>query len=114
MLDLFLNIILVTLASSGVISIWFYSPLKCSLAKLFFNIKDCWDNSKFDNMLSLKSKSIGFLSGCHFCIFFWSSLFFSILLQFIPGKCISFLEIIISVFASNFLHYILNKYIHGR
>lgn len=107
MQQIFYKLLIVTLSSSGVIAIWFFSPLKCSLAKLFFKTKT-YDSDLFDSMLSMKFEKLGFLSGCHYCMFFWSSLFFSFLVSS------SFSEILICVFSSNFLHHVMNKYIHGR
>lgn len=53
--------------------IWFFSPLKTTLAQFFLK-KDAIDGELFDTWLLLKSPFIGKLLGCYFCCSFWLSL----------------------------------------
>jgi len=108
MLELLLKIIILLLSSSGVFSIWFYSPIKCSLAKLLFKIKDSYDPSDFDDCLALYSTKLAFLSSCHYCVIFWVSIFLSF---FVVS---SFSEMLLCVLSVNYIHYVLNKYGYGR
>ena len=51
---LFADIIVTTLSSSGVVVLWFFSPFKCTLAKMLFKVEECYDPSNFDDLLGLK------------------------------------------------------------
>ena len=102
-----IDIFLVSLSCTGIISIWFYSPLKCTLAELIFKLKNCWDISKFDSLVSMKYPKLGFLSGCHYCVHFWASCFFSVLI----GN--NFAELPILIASSNGIHHFLNKDIYA-
>ena len=105
---LFPDILITTLSSSGVVVLWFFSPFKCTLAKMLFKVEECYDPSNFDDLLGLKFKKLGFLSGCHFCVFFWCSCTFSLFVTNNPY------EYLLCIFSCNYLHFILNNYIYGR
>ena len=71
--------------------IWFYSPLRTSLGRIFFG-KDIFSNDQFETALLIKSPFLGKLLGCYICSSFWLSLciglvgftFFDLPLEFIP------------------------------
>jgi len=62
--------------------LWFVSPLKITLAKIFFK-KDIVVPSDFDDLLFLKNYILGKLSSCWICLSFWTSLAVGIILTFI-------------------------------
>ena len=102
-----ISILSTFLPASGVTLLWFYSPFKITLAKIFLK-QDIFDNLEFDSMLSIVSPFLGKLSGCIFCVFFWVSLGFSIL-NFTGVK-----DFLIVWLSCNYIHVILNKYIYGQ
>lgn len=67
------------LAVCSTLLLWFASPLKITLAKLFFR-KDILLPGEFDDILFLKNKIIGKLTACWICLSFWLSLFVGIIL----------------------------------
>lgn len=65
--------------------LWFISPLKITLAKLFFNT-DISDIKNFDDLLYLKSKFLSKLLSCWICCSFWASLAVGMLFGCISGS----------------------------
>lgn len=53
--------------------LWFVSPLKITLAKIFFK-KDILLPTDFDDIVSIKAPLVGKLIGCWICTSFWISL----------------------------------------
>jgi hypothetical protein len=72
--------ILGLLAVNSILLLWFYSPLKLTLAKLIFK-KDLLTGEQFDDILAVYSLKLSTLSGCYICCSFWSSLVIGILLS---------------------------------
>ncbi len=56
---LFPDILITTLSSSGFLVLWFYSPFKCTLAKMIFKVEECYDPNNFDDLLGLKFRKLG-------------------------------------------------------
>ena len=102
-----IKIFLTLLTSSGITLLWFWSPLKTTLAKLFFK-KEIFDNSEFDIIMTLHNYWIGSLLSCIICFFWWWSLCVS---YFISSNV---LEFFVLLFSANYIHIILNKYIYGQ
>lgn len=63
--------------------LWFFSPLKTSLSKIFFN-KFLMPH-EFDDYVSLKNQNLGTLISCWVCCSFWLSLLIGILFTFISN-----------------------------
>lgn len=61
------------LAVCSLLLLWFISPLKITLAKIFFK-KDILMPEEFDDILFLKNKLLGKLTACWICLSFWLSL----------------------------------------
>lgn len=61
--------------------LWFFSPLKLTLGKFFFN-KEILSQIEFDDMLFLKNKILSKVLSCWICLSFWLSLLVGIVLVF--------------------------------
>lgn len=74
-MELISNLIFGLLATSSILLLWFYSPLKMSLAKILFK-ETITDHSQFEDLIFLKFKSdkLSTLSSCYICFSFWTSL----------------------------------------
>jgi hypothetical protein len=88
MIEFYLSALGVTLT---LLLIWFYSPFRTSIGRLFFS-KSISSNEDFETALLYKSPFLGKLLGCFICSSFWCSLsigtlfwlFFSLPNYFIP------------------------------
>lgn len=74
--------ILGLLSVCSFLMLWFVSPLKITLAKLFFST-DITDIKNFDDLLYIKSKFLSKLLSCWICCSFWSSLIVGLVLGYI-------------------------------
>jgi len=99
------------LATNSILLLWFYSPLKISLAKLLFK-EVILDNDSFDDLVNLKfGEKLATLSGCYICMSFWSSLLIGIVIAFI-SNC--WLMPLITFFCYPPLCYFVKKYIFDK
>jgi hypothetical protein len=73
--------ILGLLSVCSFLMLWFVSPLKITLAKLFFNT-DITDIRNFDDLLYIKSKFLSKLLSCWICCSFWLSLILGMILGY--------------------------------
>jgi len=74
--------ILGLLNTMAILLLWFQSPLKYSIAEIFF--KSSPDTS-LDDILAVYSQKLATLSGCYICFSFWTSLVIGIAYMFIFG-----------------------------
>ena len=81
-LNLILYYIFGLLSTSSLLLLWFFSPLKITLGRIFFD-KELLSEDEFDDRLSLVSKKLGIMSGCWTCCSFWFSLIVGLLSIFI-------------------------------
>lgn len=68
----------------SILLLWFVSPLKITLAKIFFK-KDIINLDEFDDFLFLKNKILGKLTACWICLSFWLSLLVGIAIVVLFG-----------------------------
>ena len=96
------------LATNSILLLWFYSPLKISLAKIFFK-ETIFDQDSFDDLINLKfGEKLATLSGCYICMSFWSSLLVGIVIAFITGN---WYMPLITFFSYPSICYFVKKYI---
>lgn len=104
------NLLLAFLSVNSLLLLWFYSPLKLTLAELLFKIK-ITSHEQFEDLLLLKFKSekITILSSCYICLSFWLSLFSGVILYYFANMPIYTPIITFLSFPS--LSYAFKKYI---
>jgi len=86
MVDLTL-LLLSLLGVNSFLLLWFYSPLKTTLAKILFK-QNITQQEQFEDLIFLKFKSekLSILSSCYICMSFWSSLIAGIILTVFCGQ----------------------------
>ena len=105
------SFILGLLATNSVLLLWFYSPLKITLARLLFK-EVILDNESFDDLINIKlGEKFATLSGCYICMSFWTSLVIGITIAFIID---CWLMPIISFFCYPAVCYFVKKYIFDK
>jgi len=62
-----------SLIVSSLLLLWFGSPLKITLGKLFLK-RNFITNNEFDDFLFMRSPFLGKLTSCWICLSFWLSL----------------------------------------
>ena len=65
---------------NSMLMLWFESPLKSSLAKIF--LRKEMSNLEFDDYIFMKSKILSKLLSCWICLSFWLSFVIGFLLTF--------------------------------
>jgi len=80
------NLFLAFLSVNSLLLLWFYSPLKITLAKLLFK-EDITSQEQFEDLLYIKFKNnnLTILSSCYICLSFWLSLISGIILFLLAG-----------------------------
>lgn len=107
MFDFFHNVFYIFFPVSGITLLWFFSPLKCTIAKLYFK-QDIIDNEDFEQLLIVKGdKYLAKLSGCIYCVFFWICFLFCLV------NYTDFKNFIVLFFTCNYFNILLNKYVYG-
>jgi hypothetical protein len=71
-------------ALNSILLLWFYSPLKLSLAKIIFK-EDIFEHDKFEELILIRWRSLNLatLSSCYICFSFWTSLIIGFILMFL-------------------------------
>ena len=72
------------LAVCSVLLLWFGSPLKISLGKLFFK-ENFLTHAEFDDYLFIKNRLLGKLLSCWICLSFWLSLAIGVFFVLVCG-----------------------------
>jgi hypothetical protein len=112
-MELISNLLLGLLATNSILLLWFYSPLKLTLAKILFK-EDITDHTQFEDLIFLKFKSnkLSTLSSCYICFSFWTSLLVGGFLYYLLDMTIY--TPIITFFSYPVLCYAIKKYVFDK